>query len=102
MAEAFVGIIENEENPSPSSISSYFDNCDVLLDKLNTAQPRRSTEPVVEKHFDTIKRITKSFIDSATENFKECSHYAPFLAWVTQYVILVRYIQAEDKSEKSM
>ena len=92
MAESFVGVIENEENPSSTAVNAYFENIDTLLDKLNNANPRRTTEQVAEKHFEVIKRITKSFIDSATENFKDCSPYAPFLAWVTQYVILVRYI----------
>lgn len=89
MAEAFVGVMENDENPT--NVASYFANSDILLDKLNILNPKKTSEPVAEKHFDLIKRITKSFIDSATENFKECSIYASFLAWVTQYVILVRY-----------
>lgn len=57
---------------------------------------------MIDKHFEQIKRITKSFIDSATENFKECAPFSPFIGWATQYIILVRYIQAEDKAEKSM
>ena len=72
------------------------------MDKLNNANPRKTSEPVVEKHFETIKRITKSYIDSATENFKECAPFSPFIAWVTQYIMLIRYLQAEDKAEKSM
>ena len=102
MAEAFVGVLENEENPEPSAITGYFANPDALFEKLNNANPKKTTEAVAEKHFDLIKRITKSFIDSATENFKECSNFASFLAWVTQYVILIRYTQGEEKAEKSM
>ena len=102
MAEALVGVLENTENPAPSTVNSYFDNGDELLDKLTNANPRRVTEPVVEKHFETIKRITKSFIDSATENFKECAPFSSFIAWVTQYIVLIRYIQAEDKAQKSL
>ena len=92
MAEAFVGVLENQENPSMQTVISYFDNAESLLDRLNLANPRRSSEGIAEKHFETVKRITKSFIDSSTENFKECSPFAPFIAWCTQYIILIRYI----------
>ena len=83
MAEAMVGVLENVENPSSDTVLSYFKNEDTLLDRLNTANPRKVNENVVEKHFDLIKRITKSFIDSATENFKDCAPFSPFIGWAT-------------------
>lgn len=92
MAASFVGVLENEENPSNSTVNAYFSDMDVFVDRINTANPRKTNEAVAERHFEVVKRITKSFIDSATENFKECSPFAPFLGWVTQYIILIRYV----------
>ena len=83
MADAFVGVLENQENPSSATVTSYFENVDVLFDKINNANPRKTSDAIAEKHFDTVKRITKSFIDSSTEDFKHCSVFAPFIAWAT-------------------
>lgn len=92
MADAFVGTLENEENPANSTVLAYFENFDTLMDKLNNANPRRTTEQVADKQYEVVKKITKPFIDSATEGFKDCSHYAAFLGWVTQYLVLIRYV----------
>ena len=47
-------------------------------------------DQVLTKHFETVKRITKSFVDSSTEDFLVCSPYAPFLAWASQFIIYCR------------
>jgi xylose isomerase len=45
---------------------------------------------VLTKYFETVKRITKSFVDSSTEDFLVCSPYASFLAWASQFIIYCR------------
>jgi len=55
------------------------------------------TDQIADFHFDNIKRITKNFIDPTNDGFRECSNYAPFLAWATQFVIYVRHSKAEQK-----
>lgn len=57
-------------------------------------------DSVLTKHLDTIKTITKSFVDSSTEDFKICSPYAPYLAWASQFIIYCRQAQQLDKVQK--
>lgn len=54
-------------------------------------------DSVMSKHFETIKIITKSFIDSATEEYRTCSPFAEFLTWATVFVTWSRYSQQYDK-----
>lgn len=72
-----------------------------MIDKLNGANPKKVSETVADRHFETVKKLTKSFMDSASGDYKECSPFAAYLAWVTQYIILCRYSQVEEKAEKS-
>jgi hypothetical protein len=43
------------------------------------------SKPVLDKHIDTIKTITKFYTDKSKDNeyFTECAPYAPILAWAT-------------------
>lgn len=46
--------------------------------KMNKIDPVLVRDSVASKHFDTLKKINKCFIDKENENYKECSPYAPF------------------------
>lgn len=59
-------------------------------------------EGVLAKHLETIKRITKSFVDSATDEFLVCHPYAPFLAWASQFIILCRQGQQLEKVQEQV
>jgi len=52
---------------------------------------------MLDKHLETIKVITKSFIDSASDDYSVCSPYAPFLAWASQFIIYCRQAQQLEK-----
>jgi hypothetical protein len=101
MAGALCGVLENADSGA-GYISNTFSSPDFLIDKLSGANPKKTTEQIAEKHFETVKRVTKSFMDSSADGYKECSPYAAYLAWVTQFIILVRYAQYEEKAEKSL
>jgi hypothetical protein len=50
---------------------------------MTKTEPESVSEAVAEKHFETIKMITKCFTDKENENYRECSPFTPFLAWTT-------------------
>ena len=54
-------------------------------------------DSVLEKHIETLKVITKSFIDSSAEDYKQCSPYAPFIAWASQFIMYCRHNQQLEK-----
>lgn len=54
-------------------------------------------DSVLTKHLETIKVITKSFVDNTSDDYKVCSPYAPFLAWASQFIIFCRYQHQLDK-----
>lgn len=56
---------------------------EVTLDKMSKADPMDVSDEVTDTNFNTIKSITKNFIDDTNENFSKCSQYAPFLAWTS-------------------
>ena len=69
---------------------------------MQKMDPLALKDNVLTKHLDTIKSITKSFIDSTQEDFKQCSPFAAFVAWASQFVIYCRHAQQEDKVEKQI
>ena len=54
-------------------------------------------------HLDTIKNITKSFIDpQVVKDYKQCSPFVAFLAWSSQYVVLCQYSSQSRKFAKNV
>ena len=90
MIEALVGLLRNSENVTSGDVRCYLQKHEGLLYKMQNVVCMNIRDVVLTKHFETIKRITKSFVDSSTEDFLICSPYAPFLAWASQFIILCR------------
>ena len=79
----------------------YLSKHETLIDKLQKADPVIDDD-VVQAHLDTIKNITKSFIDSSAPDYKKCSGHAAFLAWASQYIILCQHAKGAAKFEKNI
>lgn len=73
-----------------------------MMEKMTDIDPSEASDSVLTKHLDSIKTITKSYIDATDEDYKKCSHYSAFIAWASQYVMLCRHQQQEDKVEKQI
>lgn len=57
--------------------------------KLTKTAPSSLSDVVAEKHFETLKGITKFFTQKENnEYYLECAPYTPFLAWATQFYFL--------------
>lgn len=97
MIEALVGLLRNSENVTSSDVRCYLQKHEGLLYKMQNVVCMNIRDAVLNKHFETIKRITKSFVDSATDGFLVCQPYAPFLAWASQFIILCRQNQQLEK-----
>lgn len=76
-------------------------SAEVLIDKLQKADPEVGDE-VVHAHLETIKNITKSFIDNTAPEYKKCSPYAAFLAWGSQYIVLCQHAKGAARFEKNI
>ena len=90
MIEALIGLLRNTENCSSSDVQIYLKKYEGLIYKMQNIVYAKMRDSVLNKHLETIKLITKSFIDSTTEDFKVCSDFAPFLAWSSQFIIYCR------------
>ena len=102
MIEALIGLLRNTENCSSSDVQIYLKKYAIkilqtllkkyecLIYKMQNIVYAKMRDSVLNKHLETIKLITKSFIDSTTEDFKVCSDFAPFLAWSSQFIIYCR------------
>lgn len=97
MIEALIGLLRNSEHVSSSDVRCYLQKHEGLMYKMQNVVVMNIRDQVLTKHLETIKRITKSFVDSSTEDFLTCSPYAPFLAWASQFVILCRQGQQMEK-----
>jgi hypothetical protein len=64
---------------------------------MQKVDPRTIRDNVISKHFETIKQIQKPFIDSTNEEYPECSPYAAFIAWASQFIVLCKDTQIEVK-----
>lgn len=112
MIEAFVGLLKNEEAVTSEEVKVYFflfqskqeylQDHDHLMANMNTVDPNILSDSVLTKHLDDIKSVTKSYIDPTDEDYKKCSPYAPFIAWSSQFIMLCRHSQQEDKVEKQI
>ena len=80
----------------------YVKDPEKLIFKMQQANPLELSDSALTKHLDTIKSITKSYIDSSNEDFKMCSPFAPFLAWASQFVIFCRHAQQQAKVENQI
>lgn len=80
----------------------YLRNYDGLIYKLSKTDPASVSEEVANKHFESIKLITKCFTDRENENFRECSPYTPFLAWASQFYVLTQHARNEVKVERAV
>jgi hypothetical protein len=97
MAVAFVGLMKNKEEVSEDEIFECLHDPEILIDKIQKVEPALIDESVVKTHMDTDKHITKSFVDSTQEDYKTCSPFAAFLAWSSQFMVLVQYAKASAK-----
>jgi hypothetical protein len=48
---------------------------------MTKASPSEYSNDVLDKHFEDLRVITKSFISNTEDDYKECSVYAAFIAW---------------------
>jgi hypothetical protein len=48
---------------------------------LSKVNPTEYNNETLDKHFEELRVITKSFISNTEEDYKECSVYAAFIAW---------------------
>ena len=72
-----------------------------MLDKINAVDPLLISEAIADRHYETIKAITKCFIDNTNENYKKCSDFAAYLAYATQFIILVKHSKKEKEVKAS-
>lgn len=100
MIEALIGLLRNTENCSSSDVQIYLKKYEGLIYKMQNIVYAKMRDSVLNKHLETIKLITKSFIDSTTEDFKICSEFAPFLAWASQFIIYCRQASQLEKAVK--
>ena len=98
MIEALIGLLRNTENCSSSDVQIYLKKYEGLIYKMQNIVYAKMRDSVLNKHLETIKLITKSFIDSTTEDFKVCSDFAPFLAWSSQFIIYCRQASQLEKA----
>ena len=112
MIEAFVGLLKNEESVTSeevkvrlhksNDVQEYLQDHDHLMGNMTVIDPVSLSDSVLTKHLDDIKKVTKSYIDPTDEDYKKCSPYACFIAWASQFVMLCRHSQQEDKVEKQI
>jgi hypothetical protein len=92
MIEALIGLLRNTEEVRSIDVKVYLNKQEGLIYKMQNVVYAEIRDAVLNKHLETIKAITKSYIDSASgEDFKICSPFAPFLAWASQFIIYCRY-----------
>ena len=102
MIECLIGLLRNSEESRASDVKVYLQKYEGLIYKMQNVTFTRLRDSVLDKHLDTIKLITKSFVDSSTEDFKVCAPFAPFLAWASQFVIYCRYAQQLEKVQSQI
>jgi small-conductance mechanosensitive channel len=91
MTETLVSLLRNQEESKSGDVKVYLMKYEGLIYKMDTVEPAKIRDCVLTKHLDTVKTITKSFVDSSSEDYKVCSKFAPFLAWASQFLIYCRY-----------
>lgn len=72
------------------------------MGNMTIIDPVSISDSVLTKHLEDIKKVTKSFIDPTDEDYKKCSPYSCFIGWASQFVMLCRHSQQEDKVEKQI
>jgi len=102
MIEALVGLLRNQENVTSYDVQLYLKKQEGLIYKMQFVVTQKMKDAVLDKHLETIKVITKSFIDNASEDFNVCSPYAPFLAWASQFIIYSRHAQQLEKVQSQV
>ncbi|CDW76447.1 UNKNOWN [Stylonychia lemnae] len=102
MMEALVGMLRNTENCNSKDVELYLSKQEGLVYKMEKTQPEYVRDSVIEKHFNTIKGIQKSFIDSTDPEFSFCSNYAAFIAWASQYIVLCKDTQFQTKCKNGL
>ncbi len=102
MVEALVGLLRNSENCNSSDVKAYLQKHEGLIYKMQNVVTLSIRDAVLTKHLDTIKTITKSFVDSSVEDFPICSPYAPYLAWASQFIIFCRQSQQLEKVQRQV
>lgn len=90
MMEAFIGLIRNSEACNNKDVELYLMKYESLNFKMQRVRSEDIREGVINKHFATIKAVQKSFIDGTDPDFNECSPYAAFIAWASQFVVLCK------------
>ncbi len=80
----------------------YLKNKDSIMYKIQKVDCSTIRENVLLKHHHTLSELSKSFTDPASKDFKQCSPFAPLLAWASQFIILCKRQQAETLVEKSI
>lgn len=102
MVEALVGLLRNQENASSYDVQVYLKKYEGLLYKMQNVVTLKMRDSVLDKHLETIKTMTKSFVDSSSDDYRECSPYAPFLAWASQFIIYCRQAQQLEKVQSQV
>lgn len=102
MIEALVGLLRNTEKVSSYDVQLYLKKHEGLIYKMQNVVTLKMKDAVLDKHLETIKVITKSFIDNSSDDYTECSPYAPFLAWASQFIIYCRQAQQLEKVQSQV
>lgn len=97
MAETLVALLRNKEEAKSADVELFLRKQEGLIYKMQYAVCHDVKDSVLTKHLETIKVITKHFVDNTTDDYKICSPYAPFLAWASQFIIFCRYQHQLDK-----
>lgn len=76
-----MGLIRNSESSNNQDVEVYLQKHEGLIYKMNKVKPEEVKEGVLNKHFQAIKNVQKSFIDPQDPEYQQCSPYAAFIAW---------------------
>lgn len=69
---------------------------------MQKVDPLKIKGHVLTKHLGTMKALTKSFTDSSEPDYKECSPYAAFIAWGSQFSLLCGDASQENKCARKI
>ncbi len=100
--EALVGCLRNRDSADEVDVELYLRKQEQLIHKMNNVDAGAIDKHVHDKHFDTVKDVTRHFTDADDDEFKVCSEYVPFLAWTTRFLILVGHAREERLLDKTI
>lgn len=100
--EAMVGCLRNRDQADEVDVELYLRKHEQLMHKMNNVDAGAIDKHVHDKHFDTVKDVTKHFTNTEDAEYKNCSEFVPFLAWTTRFLILVGHAREERGLENTV